>query len=495
MSRLVPDWLVDWAAHAPDRLAVRATSFTWSYRELAAAADALATALARSGAQEGTPVAALLADDAPAVALVHAARRLGAVLVPLNRRAATPELAGQLGQARVTVVVHDDAHAARAAELAAGGASTLLAVEPVLSRPPTLLSEGALRSHVDLDAPATVVFTSGTTGHPKGAVLSYANHLASADAWADALEPRPDDRWLACLPLFHVAGLAIIVRTCRWGVPVEVVDRFVARQLADRLEEGVSHVSLVPTQLRQLLEVISGRPSATASWRLRSILLGGGPIPDDLLARARSAGLPVLTTYGLTETASGIAVGGGDQASLVDPTALRPLRGVSLRIAGADGAGVGQVQVRGPMVFGGYLGDSTATAERLRDGWLDTGDVGRLDGEGCLHIVDRRDDLFVSGGENVSPAEVEGVLCEHPGIVDAAVLGQPDPTWGSVPVAAIVMATGSSISDATLERHCRERLSGYKVPVRFHRLATLPRNASGKIMRRELRDALLEDPA
>jgi O-succinylbenzoic acid--CoA ligase len=206
-----------------------------------------------------------------------------------------------------------------------------------------------------------------------------------------------------------------------------------------------------------------------------------------LLARARTAGLPVVTTYGMTETASGVAVGGLDEATLADPSALRPLPGVELRIADPDARGVGGIEVRGPMVFAGYLDDPTATAERLRDGWLDTADVGRIDVNGCLHVLDRRDDLIVSGGENVSPAEVEAVLLAHPDVLDAAVIGRPDPAWGSVPVAVVALAAGSALTDAGLERHCRERLAGYKVPVHFHRVAELPRNAAGKLLRRDLR--------
>jgi O-succinylbenzoic acid--CoA ligase len=229
---------------------------------------------------------------------------------------------------------------------------------------------------------------------------------------------------------------------------------------------------------------------------LRAILLGGAPIPGPTLARARRAGLPVLTTYGMTETSSGIAVGGAEAATVADPTALRPLPGVGMRILDPDPAdGVGQIVVQGPMVFEGYLGEPAAGAERLADGWLRTGDLGSLDADGLLRIADRREDLIVSGGENVYPAEVEAILRQHPAVVEAAVIGVPDATWGSVPVALVVVVPGATVGDAELERHCRERLAGYKVPARFHRLPGLPRNEAGKILRRALREMAAQAPA
>jgi O-succinylbenzoic acid--CoA ligase len=194
----------------------------------------------------------------------------------------------------------------------------------------------------------------------------------------------------------------------------------------------------------------------------------------------------------MTETASGVAVGGPDAAAGDDPSALRPLPGAAIRIAPSrDAESIGQILVRGPMVFGGYFADSEATADRLVDGWLATGDLGAMDGRGLLRVVDRRDDLIVRGGENVYAAEVEAVLVGHPDVVEAAVVGLPDPTWGAVPMAAIVLAPGAKVGDAALERHCRERLAGFKVPVGFHRVAALPRSESGKVLRRELRDTFV----
>ena len=210
-------------------------------------------------------------------------------------------------------------------------------------------------------------------------------------------------------------------------------------------------------------------------------------MPQALLARAREAGHRVLTTYGLTETGSGVVSGGGDPATLADPRTGRALPGVELRIepdGSADGAG--EILVRGEMVFGGYLDDAEATRVRLRDGWLHTGDVGTLSEDGLLRVLDRRDDLIVSGGENVYPAEVESVLAAHPAVHEAAVFGVTDERWGAVPAAAVVLH--GEAGDDELAAFCRERLAGYKVPIRFERRQDLPRNAFGKVQRHRLRE-------
>ncbi len=507
MAERTPDWLSTWAVIEPERPALRATASAWTTRQLDGAAAALAVALAEQGVAAGDRVAALLEDDAPAVVLLHALRRVGAVLAPLNRRGADPELLAQLARLSPRVLAHDDTHAARAERLAADLLAEDLAgdgaaeISPLvtwdaaaaLAAAPLTSADAERPAIIRLDEPATIVFTSGTSCQPRPAVLSHRNHVASADAWAAVLLPRAEDRWLACLPLFHVAGLAIVMRASRWGVPLEVLPRFDASEVAARIAAGCSHVSLVPPQLEQLLEIWAARPVPAS---LRAVLLGGAPIPGPVLARARGMGLPILVTYGMTETASGVAVGGLDPATLADPTALRPLPGVRLREAATpegDEEGSGGIEVRGPMVFGGYLDDPEATAERLVDGWLHTGDLGSVAKDGLLRVMGRRDDVVISGGENIQPAEVEAVLCEHPAVAEAAVVGQADPTWGGVPVAAIVLVPEADVADDELAAHCRARLAGYKVPRRFVRVLALPRNAAGKVLRRELQATLLVD--
>ena len=470
------------AERMPHEPALCSDTIRWTRAQLLDAVVGLAAAMADAGLAAGDRLGTLLEDDAPAVVLIHAARRTGLTLVPLNRRAAVPELERQLAQAGVRALIFDEAHAAVAAkltnrDLAAHRIEVMLAGAACQPR-------WALGDHVDLDAAAAIVFTSGTSGRPKGAVLTHGNLAASAHDWAGCLRPRAGDRWLACLPLSHVAGLAIVTRSGRWGTDLEVQRGFDASAVSAAIDAGASHLSLVPTQLHDVLEERSG---AAVPPSLRAILLGGAPIPGALLARARAAGYPVLTTYGMTETSSGIAVGGADPATLAAAGAARPLNRVEVRIE-PDGApdGGGQIVVRGPMVFGGYLDDAAATDAVLRDGWFRTGDIGRLDEQGLLHVLDRRDDLIVSGGENVYPAEVEAVLKEHAAVADAAVYGWPHERWGAVPVAAVVPGPGATFDEAALRQHCRDRLAAFKVPADIQAVPALPRDELGKLRRREL---------
>jgi o-succinylbenzoate---CoA ligase len=474
------------AARRPHEPAIRSDPVRWSRRQLLEAVDSLARGLASEGTGAGDRVATLLADDVAAVVLIEAVRRLGGVLVPLNRRAAATELRHQLERVGPRLLVHDEertslADACVPADLRRRRVEALPATAPMADTP-------ALRDEIDLDAPAAIVFTSGTSGRPKGAVLTHGNLAASAHAWSALLRPRASDRWLACLPLYHVAGLAVVTRALRWGVELEMQAGFEPAAVDRALGAGVSHVSLVAVQLAALLDATAGRPAPAS---LRAVLLGGGPIPVDLLERARDRGYPVLTTYGMTETGSGIAVGGTDAATQRRHTAARALPGVRLAIepdGSADGSG--EILVRGEMVFAGYVDDPVASAERLRDGWLHTGDVGTLDAAGLLRVSGRRDELIISGGENVAPAAVEAVLLTHPAVAEAAVAGIPDVRWGAVPAAAVVLHPGMAVSDDELFRHCRAHLASFEVPAHIVRLDTLPRNDAGKVVRAHLRELL-----
>jgi O-succinylbenzoic acid--CoA ligase len=262
------------------------------------------------------------------------------------------------------------------------------------------------------------------------------------------------------MPLAHVGGLSILIRSVVYATTAVVHDRFeteaVLRALSDPAER-VTLVSLVPTMLARLLDAGLHSPPA-----LRWVLLGGGQIPPELLARATQAGVPVAPSYGMTEACSQIATHGW------------PLPGVELRI---DGAGPGEVLVRGPTVAPGALAP---------DGWLHTGDLGVLDQRGRLQIVGRAADTIISGGENVSPAEVEAVLLEHPAVADAAVFGREHPDWGEVVLAAVVVRDGAAVGAEELRAHCAARLARFKTPKEVQFVQRLPRTGSGKLLRREL---------
>jgi O-succinylbenzoic acid--CoA ligase len=293
------------------------------------------------------------------------------------------------------------------------------------------------------------------------------------------------------MPLFHVGGLSILVRTALAGATAVIQPRFdehaVVRAIAG---ERITHVSMVASMLARVLDAWGEAPCPAS---LRCVLLGGGPAPDALLGRAWRLGWPVSTTYGLTEACSQVATRrAGDRAQ---PMAgrLRALPGLEVCVREASGAlrpaaAEGEILVRGASVAAGYVGHAAAVSAVDAEGWLATGDVGRLDAEGLLEVLDRRDDLIVSGGENVYPAEVESVLLEHAAVVEAAVVGRPDARFGARPVAYWVRRIAHpDVSASSLAAHVRSRLAGFKAPVEFIEVDALPRTAAGKLQRARVR--------
>jgi O-succinylbenzoic acid--CoA ligase len=415
---------------------------TLSYAELAALAERTARRLAALGVGEGDRVAVLLPPGVDFAAVVHALPKLGAVLVPVNTRLSTAEREWVIADAGARVVVEEPLDGEEA--------------------------DVPLRSSFDPEAPHSVIYTSGTTSRPKPVVLTYANHAASASASAANLGVEPNDAWLGVLPLFHVGGLQVLLRSSIYGTTAVLHDGFDVDRVRDALESGdVTLASFVPTMVGRLRD---------AGWerapRLRAALVGGGPVPRELLEWAAEKRLPLLQTYGMTETASQIATLPAAEAVAGLGSAGRPLPGVELSTTPE-----GELLVRGPMVSPGALSD---------DGWLHTGDRGHVDAEGFLHVEGRIGDTIVTGGENVAAAEVEDALLSHPAVADAGVVGRPDAEWGQVVTAYVVLTDGAVISDEGLIAHARERLAGYKLPKAIHRRDELPRNAAGKLVRRAL---------
>jgi len=434
---LLDEWVSLQARARPEHPAVVADGRVATYGELDRQAVVTARRLAAAGVGEGDRVATTMPPSIEFAVLLHALPRLGAALVPLNARLTAAGRRRQEEQASPKLV---------------------------LDEPPSgEEADAPLRTTLDPEAVHTVLFTSGTSGAGKAVELSCGNHHASATASARNLGVEEDDRWLCPLPLFHVGGLAILLRSAIYGTTAIVHAEFDAGAVAAELTSGrATLASLVPTMLRRLRE--HGLERAPA---LRAVLLGGGPVPAELLRWATARGLPVRATYGMTETASQIATAAQGE------TAARPLPGVQVRISPE-----GEILVSGPMV---------APAALAPDGWLHTGDEGQVDAEGRLRVRGRLKELIVTGGENVSPGEVEQALLAHPAVADAAVVGRPDPEWGEA-VTAFVVLDGEA-SGQELEGWCRGRLAGYQVPKRIERVSELPRNAAGKLMRDELGSA------
>jgi len=472
-----------------------------SYRALDARVDGLRGRLAAAGVRRGDRVLALLHTGTALVELLHGVARIGAVLAPVDPRATCEEARWAASRIRPRLVVAvPEATDASALVAATESASLWIggADEPVLDGAfagevidgGDAAAADAGASPLDVGAAWTVVLTSGTTGRPRAVVATVGNHLASAHASAARLGVRPDDRWLACLPLHHVGGLALLVRAAVSATTVVLQRGFavdtVLRALCD---DGITQLSLVPTTLRRLLATPGASPHG-----LRTVLVGGARADHVLVGEARARGWPVATTYGLTEACSQVATVRPDEVIPHAGFVGAPLDGTCVRILRASGDAaapgeVGEIAIAGPSVAAGALDAVGRIVPLASGGWLRTADRGDLDVHGCLTVLGRGDDVIVSGGENVSPDEVEGVLLAHPGVADAGVAGVPDAEWGQV-VCAWIVPRGDAPTLDELRASCAARLARHKLPRRLVVLAALPRTSSGKLRRRALAASL-----
>jgi O-succinylbenzoic acid--CoA ligase len=484
-------WLLQRAQATPDAPALETGSTTLSFAALAETARRGAGFVRGYGPavvpdRDPRPLALLMRDPLSFATWFHAATLAGHAVLPLNLRLTAGELAAQLADARAFGLLGEQGDE-RLAEIARRlpALRVTSAPDPVRLPPaaPPLPGEA-----VDLDATLAVLFTSGTSGRAKGACLSWGNFLGSARGADECLGPVVGERWLAALPLYHVGGLSILTRSVLFGGPVRLQERFDPATISDELDTGtVAAVSLVPTMLSRLLEHRGARPAPEG---LKLVLLGGAAASPRLLRRAQEAGWPVRATYGLTEATSQVAT--ADAGIGDDEPALRPLPCVEVRIAcdasDASAREAGEILLRGATVMQGYTHDADATQAAVRDGWLHTGDIGYLEEGGGLRVLDRRDDLIVSGGENVYPAQVEAVLAGHPDVTEAGVAGVADGDLGARVVAWVVRRDGSGTEGADLDAFCRDHLAGYQCPREFRFVKTLPRNAAGKLLRRRLQE-------
>lgn len=415
---------------------------TWA--EVAAHVARVASHLDTLGLVAGERVAFVGAPSEEALVLLLALWSRGLVAVPLHARLLPSE---------------------REALVARAGATRLDALPSERELPPA--APPRARPRVSARSPAVIVFTSGTTGRPKGAVLSRGALVSSARASNRNLPMTEHDRSLASLSLSHVGGLGLVVRALVSGSALVPLARFDAEATLEAIATlAVSRLSVVPTMLHDLLGARPPRRGASRRDALattRSILVGGAAAPEGLLGEGLSRGYPLLTTYGLSEMASQVATQAPRARREVEPGVGRPLEGVELCIAEPDAEGIGRIALRGPMLMDGYLLEAARPLERpFVDGFFDTGDFGRLDEHGALHVVGRRSDLIVSGGENVYPVEVEQVLATHPQIEACAVFGVPDERWGSL-VAVAVVPRGS-LEPSALARFAQQHLAPWKRP-------------------------------
>jgi O-succinylbenzoic acid--CoA ligase len=487
---VLPDWLGRRVAMGADRVALQTKQREISYRELYDVAGRMAGGLRQRGVDTGERVALIAHSGEWFAVAVHALIQCGAILVPINWRLTAAEIAWQLDDAGVRWILHDEDASNLAAEVQAVREQPSERIE--LSHLPMAAVQPLYRTDIPLQDIHAIIYTSGTTGRPKGAMITYGNHWWSAMGSALQLGLTAEDKWLVPMPLFHVGGLAVLMRSLIYGTTAVVHDRFDATAVNDAIDEQrITLLSVVPTMLRRMLDARGGKRYPA---HLRCVLLGGSAAPRPLLEEALALGAPVAQSYGLTEANTQVCTLHPRDALRKLGSSGKPLMPTEIAIE-VDGRRArpgeeGEIIVRGPTVMAGYLNRPEATAATLVDGWLHTGDIGYLDEEGYLYVLDRRKDLIVSGGENIYPAEVESVLLRHPAVSEAAVVGVADAEWGQVPVACLVLQPGAEVSDEELIQFCREHLAGYKVPRRVRRFPQLPRNASGKLLRRKLREWL-----
>ncbi|KAA3648056.1 MAG: o-succinylbenzoate--CoA ligase [Chloroflexi bacterium] len=476
------DWLAQRARSTPDKLALVFGDRQWTYSELDAWASNLAAYLHARGVETGQRVGVLLPNQPVFVALIHALVRLGAIQVPLNIRLTEEELSWQLKTAACEfLIVNPETQSLISSEIEV----EILDLAEVPESPVSNLE--SLIDTFNPDRIHAIFFTSGTTGKPKGARLTFNNHFWSASASAYRLGVLPDDRWLLCMPLYHIGGQAIVLRSCLYGKAIELQDGFDVDAVYQSMANGqTTLVSLVPTMLHRILDKYdtSAFPEA-----LRCILLGGAQTRDDLIARSHELGLPIALTYGLTEAASQVATALPEGVRRKPGSVGKPLMFTEITIQDEDGHKlstneIGEIIVSGPTVMAGYEGQSDA------DGSINTGDLGYLDEDGDLWVVNRRSDLIVSGGENVYPAEVEAALLKHPAVQEACVVGIDDTEWGQHVAVALV---ATDIDKDELLDFARKYLAGYKLPRTLVFVRKLPRTASGKVIREKVRQIINDE--
>jgi O-succinylbenzoic acid--CoA ligase len=473
----------------------------WSYAQLESLAQHWAWQLEKLGLKTGDRLGILLNNHPRYLILIHALAKCGVIGVFLNTRLTDLEIAWQLRDSGPDYLVYDIATKLTAIAVSKQIESlniidlshwsiTSLATESIN------LQTNSQNNWLDFEQIQGIFYTSGTTGKPKAVPLTYGNHYHSAIASTMGIGSYVDDNWLLCMPMFHVGGLVIAWRSVINGTKITLMPKFDEQLVLDAIAgEQVTLISLVPTMLIRLLKHPQWQ-NLQKSQKLRGILLGGASANEQLISRCLELKLPLMPTYGMTETASQITTLLPHEVISKRGSSGLPLWGIQIKIVDRQNieqeletGAIGQILVRGANVMGGYLHNS-ANHE-----WLPTGDLGYLDSDRYLYVVNRRHDLIISGGENIYPREIEAILEQHPAITEVCVIGIADQEWGEIVAAAIVLKPSPNIATSdqyqisltTIRSFCEEKgLSRYKLPKAIYFVDDLPKSASGKILRQAL---------
>lgn len=476
-----PNWIKQRAYLTPNRVALSFHDEQWTFNELYLQSVRLAYKLNTLRLTNGKRVAILAPSTPPLIELLYACMQAQCEMVLLNGRLAKHELAYQVEDAEVDSILVSDEELAKLPDDAR--------IIPFSKLYETAESEYEIAAQWDEDFALTIMYTSGTTGFPKGVCQTVSNHSSSAISSALNLGISEKDTWLCTVPIFHISGFSIVVRSLLYGMKIRLYEKFDAKKCAREIMDGtVTKMSVVSVILENILSEIENA-GQKAHPHFTTALAGGGPVPVDYLKRAEKLDLRVAQTYGMTETSSQTATLANEDAMTHIGSAGKPLFFNEIKIDAKDGDSIGEILIRGPHVTPRYIGRFKDKPTTI-NGWLHTGDVGYLDEQGYLFVVDRRSDLIISGGENIYPAEIENILLGHPNVKEAGVCGMEHDKWGQVPVVFIVAK--KQMTEHEIIDFCTQHLANYKVPKQVHFVSHLPRSGSNKLLRRKLMQLLEE---
>jgi fatty-acyl-CoA synthase len=494
---VVGRWIRDRARTTPQRVAIDFGGREVTYGELDERSERLAGELLASGLTRGDRVATLTGNSPEHVEALFACAKAGLVLVPLSWRLSPAELAYQLDDSEPAVLLVEDEYAGLAAS--AVGESAVRPARRTLGE--VGVGPRIVDAVVEDDDPLFLIYTSGTTGKPKGALLTHANCFWTNLSFDLGTGMAGDDVVLQVLPQFHCGGWNVQPLLTWWKGGTVVLERSFepARCLELIAEKHITTLMGVPAIYLFMAQEAAFDDADLSS--LRRVVVGGAPMPEALLETWQARGVDIVQGYGLTEAAPNVLCLPAEDAVRKQGFAGKPYPYVEVALRDPesgrllDGPAVGELVVRGPNVFGGYWRNPDASAAALADGWLLTGDLAERDDEGYFRIRARLKDMYISGGENVYPAEVESVLHEHPAVADAAVVAVADERWGEAGIAVVVLAPGATGDEEELLEHCAARLARFKVPRGIRFADGLPRSGMGKVLKDELRGLIAKEPA
>ncbi|MEI5993998.1 o-succinylbenzoate--CoA ligase [Candidatus Enterococcus mansonii] len=474
-------WLQKQVNERPDRPAFYWQDEVWSFAEVAEEVNHWVSTFSIKIPQTEKRVALFSRNSKEMYFSILALWEMGKELVFLNTHLSLTELRYQLTDAAVKVVVVAAGSSKELTEISQINLIEMSCFEPTEK---SIITYSVYQS----EATASIMYTSGTTGNPKGVIQCFSNHFASALATQENMEITADDCWLCPVPLFHISGLSIIIRQLVIGCSFRLYPKFDVDVITKELMQGKGTViSVVAVMLQELLQKY---PKSGYAPQFKAMLLGGGPISPKALEECEKYGIPVIQSYGMTETCSQVVALSFEDASTKIGSAGKPLAGMKVKIVNDEEQvcnpnEVGEILLKGKNVIRHYLnGEQWQLVKWTADGWFKTGDMGYLDDEGYLYLVSRLSELIISGGENIYPTEIEHIIQEMPGVTEVAVIGESDKKWGAVPVAYIV--GDATITESSVRKFAQAYLAKFKLPKRVYLCESLPRTASGKLAKHRL---------